>query len=40
MDFGVIGLFIGPVVLAITYKLIEAWTSSNGQGEEGVSHGK
>jgi predicted PurR-regulated permease PerM len=23
--FGIIGLFIGPVVLAVTYRLIEAW---------------
>ena len=23
--FGIIGLFIGPVVLAVTYKLLEAW---------------
>lgn len=29
--FGIIGLFIGPVVLAVTYRLIEAWVA----GEEG-----
>ena len=29
--FGIIGLFIGPVVLAVTYRLIEAWVV----GEEG-----
>jgi predicted PurR-regulated permease PerM len=23
--FGIIGLFIGPVVLAVTYTLLEAW---------------
>lgn len=23
--FGVIGLFIGPVMLAVTYTLLEAW---------------
>jgi predicted PurR-regulated permease PerM len=23
--FGVVGLFIGPVVLAVTYRLMEAW---------------
>lgn len=37
---GVIGLFIGPVVLAVTYTLLDAWVTSNGQGEEAVSHGK
>ncbi len=29
--FGIVGLFIGPVVLAVTYRLIEAWVVS---GEE------
>jgi predicted PurR-regulated permease PerM len=29
--FGIVGLFIGPVVLAVTYQLIEAWVVS---GEE------
>jgi predicted PurR-regulated permease PerM len=32
--FGIIGLFIGPVVLAVTYTLLKAWVSGNGQGEE------
>jgi predicted PurR-regulated permease PerM len=27
--FGIIGLFIGPVVLAATYRLLEAWLSSD-----------
>jgi predicted PurR-regulated permease PerM len=27
--FGIIGLFIGPVVLAITYKLLEAWVAGD-----------
>jgi predicted PurR-regulated permease PerM len=31
--FGVIGLFIGPVVLAITYTLLKAWVSEH-DGEE------
>lgn len=26
--FGIIGLFIGPVVLAVTYRLLEAWVAS------------
>jgi predicted PurR-regulated permease PerM len=25
LAFGVIGLFVGPVVLAVTYTLLEAW---------------
>jgi len=29
--FGIIGLFIGPVVLAATYRLLEAWVGSDEQ---------
>jgi len=25
MAFGIVGLFIGPVILAVTYTLLEAW---------------
>ena len=25
ITFGIIGLFVGPVVLAVTYKLLSAW---------------
>ena len=25
ISFGVIGLFIGPVILAVTYTLLESW---------------
>ena len=25
ISFGVIGLFVGPVILAVTYRLLEAW---------------
>jgi len=31
--FGVIGLFIGPVVLAVTLTLLQAWVSDSGQQE-------
>jgi len=34
--FGVIGLFIGPVVLAVTYTLLKVWVAGDGAGE-GVS---
>jgi predicted PurR-regulated permease PerM len=25
VSFGVIGLFVGPVILAVTYRLLESW---------------
>jgi predicted PurR-regulated permease PerM len=25
ISFGIIGLFVGPVILAVTYRLLEAW---------------
>jgi predicted PurR-regulated permease PerM len=25
LGFGLIGIFVGPVVLAVTYTLLEAW---------------
>jgi predicted PurR-regulated permease PerM len=33
--FGVIGLFIGPVVLAVTFTLLEAWVKRDEAGEGG-----
>ncbi len=43
--FGIIGLFIGPVVLAVTYTLLESWVVSEepepGQGaKDGTGEGK
>ncbi len=35
--FGVIGLFIGPVVLAITYTLLKAWVTGSVQDEEEIA---
>jgi predicted PurR-regulated permease PerM len=35
IGFGVIGLFIGPVILAIAYRLLEAWVAGDGQEEMG-----
>ena len=32
--FGILGLFIGPVVLAVSYTLIEAWVLGDGPEEE------
>lgn len=34
--FGVIGLFIGPVMLAVTYTLLEAWVLRTDPGQEDV----
>jgi predicted PurR-regulated permease PerM len=34
MVFGVIGLFIGPVVLAVTYTLLDAWVTGDVQGDQ------
>ena len=30
--FGVVGLFIGPVVLAVAYKLLESWMTDGSRG--------
>jgi predicted PurR-regulated permease PerM len=30
MVFGIIGLFVGPVVLAVTYTLLDAWVTGEG----------
>jgi predicted PurR-regulated permease PerM len=27
--FGVVGLFVGPVLLAVTYTLLDAWVSED-----------
>ena len=35
--FGIIGLFIGPAVLAVAYTLVKAWISSGGEKEASVS---
>ena len=32
--FGIIGLFIGPVVLAVTFTLLKAWISHRDHAEE------
>ncbi len=32
--FGIIGLFIGPVVLAVTYTLLEAWVVGDRSEQE------
>jgi len=37
--FGIVGLFVGPVVLAVTYTLLKAWVSGDASGEEEASSG-
>jgi predicted PurR-regulated permease PerM len=32
IGFGVVGLFIGPVILAVTYTLLESWVLDDGAG--------
>lgn len=34
MAFGIVGLFIGPVILAVTYTLLEAWVLEEPEGDE------
>jgi len=34
LAFGLIGIFVGPVVLAISYTLLGAWIASNAEGAE------
>ncbi|MBM4221111.1 MAG: AI-2E family transporter YdiK [Gammaproteobacteria bacterium] len=38
LSFGVIGLFIGPVVLAVTYTLVDAWVAGR-PGEQAAASG-
>jgi predicted PurR-regulated permease PerM len=37
--FGIIGLFIGPVLLAVAYTLLKAWVSGDARGETGTTAG-
>jgi predicted PurR-regulated permease PerM len=34
LGFGLIGIFVGPVVLAVTYTLLEAWIEDGRDGAE------
>jgi predicted PurR-regulated permease PerM len=36
--FGILGLFIGPVVLAVSYTLLETWVMG-GEADEGAGEG-
>ncbi len=37
--FGIVGLFIGPVVLAVTYTLLKAWVRGGAEEDAEVSDG-
>jgi predicted PurR-regulated permease PerM len=37
--FGIIGLFIGPVVLAVSYTLLKAWVIAGEREQETLPHG-
>jgi predicted PurR-regulated permease PerM len=39
ISFGIIGLFIGPVVLAVTYTLLKAWVTGNVREDEEIAGG-
>ena len=39
LGFGLIGIFVGPVVLAVTYTLLEAWIE-DGLGKAGLTPGR
>jgi predicted PurR-regulated permease PerM len=34
--FGAIGLFIGPIILAVSYTLLKSWVLDSGQAETGA----
>ena len=34
LSFGVLGIFVGPVILAVTYTLLGAWVDVRGSGAE------
>jgi predicted PurR-regulated permease PerM len=37
ISMGIIGLFVGPTVLAVTYRLLEAWISDIDQPQKSES---
>jgi predicted PurR-regulated permease PerM len=39
LAFGLVGIFVGPVVLAVGYTLLESWMSDNEPGNEGPRAG-
>lgn len=37
LSFGLVGIFLGPVVLAVVYTLLKAWVSADRQNEPGAA---
>ncbi|MGL5039306.1 MAG: hypothetical protein ACRC6D_04175, partial [Aeromonas sp.] len=37
LTMGIIGLFIGPTVLAVGYTLLDAWIKEGDQPEDGIA---
>jgi predicted PurR-regulated permease PerM len=37
ISFGILGLFIGPMLLAVTYRLLEAWVAEIDQPSDAVA---
>ena len=37
LSLGMIGLFIGPVILAVFYEMIALWTAAEAGGDSGVN---
>ena len=36
--FGIVGIFVGPVVLAVAYTLLDNWVAADASGKEGPLH--
>jgi predicted PurR-regulated permease PerM len=34
ISFGVMGIFVGPVILAVTYALLREWVDTQPEGEK------
>jgi predicted PurR-regulated permease PerM len=34
LGFGLVGIFVGPVVLSVAYTLLNAWMAEDGEGTE------
>jgi predicted PurR-regulated permease PerM len=39
VSFGIIGLFVGPVILAVTYRLLESWVADIDREQESKDEG-
>jgi predicted PurR-regulated permease PerM len=37
LSLGLIGIFVGPVILAVTYTLFEAWIDDDGRDRDAAT---